>query len=69
MVRQHFANVKPESLSKIIVKATMEGKVTGYIELFIDIDLTPSINIDTFPGITNKTSITLTGDVTKKVPL
>lgn len=61
-----FANVKPESLSKIIAKATMEGKVTGYAELFVDIDLTPpSINIDAFPGITNKTSITFTGDVTK----
>ncbi len=61
-----FNNVKPESQSKVIVKATLDGRANGYTTLFIDVDLTPpSININPFPAITNKSAITFEGDVTK----
>lgn len=61
-----FNDVKPESDAKIIIKATLEGRVSGNTVLYIGVDLTPpSINLGAIPSITNKKTITIDGDVTK----
>jgi hypothetical protein len=62
----NFTDVKPDSDSKIIIKATLEGRVTGNTVLYVGIDLTPpSINLGAIPGITNKKTLAIDGDVTK----
>lgn len=70
-----FSGVKPSTLSKIIVKATKaadpsteieEGRVSGTAILYVEEDRTPpSLDINSFPALTNKASITIDGTVTK----
>jgi hypothetical protein len=61
-----FTGVKPSSLSKIIIKATKEGRTNGSSVLYVEEDRTPpSLDINTFPALTNKSSITIDGTVTK----
>ncbi|NTU61801.1 MAG: hypothetical protein HGA95_05725, partial [Caldiserica bacterium] len=70
-----FAGVKPSTLSKIIVKATKdadpsteieEGRVSGSAILYVEEDRTPpSLDVNNFPSLTNKASITIDGTVTK----
>lgn len=70
-----FEGVKPTSLSKIFVKATKsadpateveEGRTSGYAILYVEEDRTPpSLDVNSFPALTNKSSITIEGTVTK----
>ena len=61
-----FTGVKPSSLAKIIIKATKDGKTPGDSVLYVEEDRTPpSLDINSFPALTNKSSITLEGTVTK----
>jgi hypothetical protein len=59
-----FENVTPETRSKIYVTASLDDKLQGKTVLFVDIDLTPpSIDVDDFEAITNKSTINLTGTI------
>lgn len=61
-----FTGVKPSSLAKIFIKATKEGKTEGSSVLYVEEDRTPpSLDVDPFPTLTNKSSVTITGTVTK----
>lgn len=59
-----FENVTPESRSKIIVTATTEDNIAGKALLYVDVDLTPpSIDVDDFDHITNKSTVNLSGTI------
>jgi hypothetical protein len=70
-----FSGVKPSSLSKIFVKASKdgdpateveEGRTSGYTILYVEEDRTPpSLDVNAFPSLTNKSSVTIDGTVTK----